>query len=306
MKRYLKNTAIFLALIATILVLSEAVVRHFPNSYRFKSEWMDANASKVKTLILGGSHTYYAIIPTMLGDSVFSLANVTQHPEYDCWLLEKYIDRCPDLKTVIMPVDESNVFDPELEEGSEWHRCTYYHIYMGYPKHDYNPKYSFEVSNIAAFNLKLGPALAHLLTGNAQVDCDSTGFGSDFTTPTFFNDEYMNRNANTTFNRHKDSNAIEYNTQYLDKIAQMCKDRGIRLVLLTTPMWEGYVKKYDQKHYDVMHKIAAKYVNECGAEYHDYMTDPRFQGVDFHDASHLSRQGAEKFTPIIKEDFGIN
>lgn len=306
MKRYLINVTLFLAMIAAVLVVMEAVVRHYPNSYRFKHEWMEENASSVKTLILGGSHTYYAIIPEMLGDSVFSLANVTQHPEYDYWLLEQYIDRCTNLKTVILPVDGSNLFDPKLEESEEWHRCTYYHIYMGYPKHDYNPKYSFEVSNLAAFNLKLRPALSYLFTGEARIDCDSTGFGSNFTTPEEFDSVYMERDARITFNRLKNSSTVDYNVHYMDRIARLCQDRGIGLLLITTPMWEGYVKKYGQSHYDKIHQIAARYVNQCGAQYHDYMKDPRFQGVDFHDASHLSRQGAEKFTMIFKKDFGIN
>ena len=32
------------------------------------------------------------------------------------------------------------------------------------------------------------------------------------------------------------------------------------------------------------------------------MTDTVFQGTDFHDASHLSKQGAQKFTAILKTE----
>lgn len=300
MKRYLITVTIFLTLIAVIVGLAEVAVRHLPNSYRFKSQWIEANAPKVNTLILGESHTYYAIIPELLGDSAFSLANVSQTPEYDYWLLERYASRCHNLKTVVMPVDEINVFDPPLEEGEEWYRCIYYRLYMGYPKHNRSPKYNFEICNIAAFNMKLWPALTHLFTGKASLDCDSTGFGNAFTTPARFDEVYMQRDANTTYNRNKNAAATDYNRKYFEKIARLCQKRGIRLVLVTTPLWEGYVKKYDRHRYDVMHEVARHCVNNWGAQYLDYMNDPRFKGTDFHDASHLSRQGAEKFTTYLR------
>lgn len=289
-----------------LLAIAEALVRHYPNSYRFKSQWMEANAQRVSTLILGGSHTYYALKPDMLGDSVFSLANVTQHPEYDYWLLEKHIERMPHLRTVIMPVDESNAFDPPLEDGDEWHRCTYYHIYMGYPKHKNNPKYSFELSNITAFNLKLWPAVKYAAIGESALDCDSTGFGCNYVTPATFDIGYMERNAATTYARHSHTAAtIEYNTHYLYKIAALCCERNIKLVLLTTPMWDKYLEQYDPSVFNTIHRVAGKCVSQYGADYRDYMRDERFRGVDFHDASHLSRQGAEKFTTIVKADFNL-
>lgn len=302
MKRYLTKTILFLSLIAVVLALSEGVVRHYPNSYRFKHEWMEANAPKVKTLILGNSHTYYAVMPALLSDSTFSLANVSQTPEYDYWLLEKYIDRTPNLKTVIMAADEINLFDPEIEEGVEWHRSIYYNVYMDYPKHAFNPKYSFELSSIETFNMKLQPAIKYLFTGKTHVDCDSTGFGCNYATPKAFNQTWMTSNAKKIYNSNKDSHAIEYNAAYLYKIASLCHKRGIRLVLVTTPVWAEYMKLFDKHRFDEIHETAARCVNKYGAEYHDYMNDTRFNGTDFYDGGHLSQQGAEKFTAILKEE----
>lgn len=289
-------------LIATVLALSEAIVRHYPNSYRFKAEWMDRNGQRVKTLILGESHTYYAIVPNILGDSVFNLANVSQLPEYDYWLLDKSMEHCRDLKTVIMPVDEINMFDLPLEDNEEWHRCIYYHIYMGYPKHDYNPLYSFELCNIATFNMKLGPAIRYMLTGKDDLDCDSTGFGCTFDTPASFNEENMRSTAKATYEHNKNETSSNYNAKYLYKIAKLCHERGIKLVLVTTPVWQEYKNLFGKHRYDEMHKITHRCVKEYETKYLDYIDDPRFQGVDFHDASHLSRQGAEKFTKILKQD----
>ena len=100
MKRFLTYSALFLAIMLSIIAVAEMVSRAYPNSYAYKKAWMDANAERVRTLILGGSHTYYAVKPDLLGANAFSLANVSQAPEYDYWLLSTYIHRCKNLKTV--------------------------------------------------------------------------------------------------------------------------------------------------------------------------------------------------------------
>ncbi len=298
MKRYLLQATLFVAIIGCALVLAECVVRHMPNSYSYKSQWMDANASRVKTLVLGGSRTYYDIRPSLLGDSAFNLAQVTQHPEYDWWLLEKYIDHCPDLNTVIMSVDESNLFEPPLEECVEWHRCIYYNIYMGYPKHRNELKYSLELSNIVSLSLKLGPAVGYLVTGRSTLDCDSAGWGSDHDRVTF-DEPFMYRTARQIYERIKDADAVEYNSEYLYKIARLCHERGIRLVLVSTPSWSEYIAMFDQSRFDTMHSVAAKCVSEWGAEYYDYTNDSSYAGLDFRDPNHLSHRGADKFTTML-------
>ena len=76
MKRFLTYSALFLAIMLSIIAVAEMVARAYPNSYAYKKAWMDANAERVRTLILGGSHTYYAVKPDLLGANAFSLANV--------------------------------------------------------------------------------------------------------------------------------------------------------------------------------------------------------------------------------------
>ena len=173
MKRFLTYSALFLAIMLSIIAVAEMVARAYPNSYAYKKAWMDANAERVRTLILGGSHTYYAVKPDLLGANAFSLANVSQAPEYDYWLLSTYIHRCKNLKTVVMVADEANLFDQPMEdEPEEWYRCRYYRIYMDDPKHSKCSKYNLECSHVSTFSRKLPPALRYAFTGAYRIECD--------------------------------------------------------------------------------------------------------------------------------------
>ena len=65
----------------------------------------------------------------------------------------------------------------------------------------------------------------------------------------------------------------------------------------------GFVEKVSERQLAVMRACIAKLQKATGALYGDYLQDARFQGVDFYDADHLSKQGAAKFTTILKSDF---
>lgn len=307
MKRYLTYVTAFLAIIALLLIGGEAVVRSYPNSYRYKAQWMDSSAAQVKTLVLGGSHTYYGIIPGELADSTFSLANVTQHPEYDCWLLEHYIDSCTNLKTVILPVDETNMFESPMADGPEWYRCAYYNIYMGCDLNGSNPAYNFEIANLPSFNRKFKAAVAGWFTGEMAIDCDSLGFGNGFTADKSLDDQEMLRDAMNKAKRHQgvDSVNVAHNESYLNKMAAMCRERGVRLVMVTLPLHKDYVERIDPQRLATLHAIVDQCSKLYGTVYLDHTADLHFQGNDFYDCDHLSQQGARKFTAILKQETGL-
>ena len=308
MKRFVLRVCVFLLGVAALLGMAEGVVRHYPNSYSYKSQWMDAHAGQVKTLVLGGSHNYYAINPEFMGDSTFNLANVSQLPEQDHMLLSHYIDRCVNLKTVIIAIDETNIFDPPMEQGGEWYRSIYYNIYMGCQPASYNPKFNFEFAHWETFNRKLGPALKYLVGKTVpSLECDERGFGCNYHTQDSIDKQVMQDDSRVVVERHrcKDWSVVKGHVDHLREIASMCRNRGIKVIAVTTPMWPGIVDMTSSRQLDTMYRVAWEMVDECGVVYKDYIADQRFQGTDFYDPDHLSRQGAEKFTKNLVSDFGV-
>lgn len=307
MKRFFLNWVFFALPLLVLMAVGEAVVRHYPNSYRYKSQWMDEQADSVQTLVLGASHIYYAIIPDMLAPGTFNLSNVSQLYEYDWFLLNHYSHRLGNLRNVVLVIDECSPFDAPMEQLPEDRfRCIYYRLYMGYDKHSRWSKYGFELSSYPSFRRKLWPAIQYVFSHRATLDCDSLGFGTAFATQARFDSLAIQRDSYIAIERHrcKDWKLVDNNRDYLFRIAAWCRRHDVRLVLVTTPMWHGFYDNINERQLSVMYDIAEQCVEQYGAIYVDYMRDSRFHGTDFHDGDHLSRQGAEKFTRIIRDEVG--
>jgi hypothetical protein len=90
MKKFLKIFIYFFIPIVIASACLEVYMRHIPNSYKYKDEWMKKNGNTVETLILGSSHAYYGINPEYLSWKAFNLANVSQDLERDFFVLDKY------------------------------------------------------------------------------------------------------------------------------------------------------------------------------------------------------------------------
>ena len=131
MKKFLVRTAAFILPVLLILVLAEGYVRSIPCSYQYKDLWLEAHGEKVSTLILGNSHAFFDLRPSAFADSTFNLSNVSQRLEHDAFLLKHYAKVCPHLRQVILVADNSNLFDPPMEDD-EPGRVTYYQLYMHY------------------------------------------------------------------------------------------------------------------------------------------------------------------------------
>ena len=116
MRRFIIKTAIFLVLAALIAAGIEAYIRSWDNSYKAKDRWMTDNAATVETIILGNSHALFSFRPQYVGCNAYNLANVSQTIDYDNLLLRHYAPMCKRLKNVIITVDNSNLFDPSLDE----------------------------------------------------------------------------------------------------------------------------------------------------------------------------------------------
>lgn len=276
----------------------EVLARKAPNAYSFKKEWMDKNNQSVEGLILGSSHSFYGINPQYMKSKCFNLANVSQTLYYDDFLFSEYIDKCPKLSFVILPISASTLYG-KLENGSEWYRAIYYKLYMGCNNHKGLSKYNFEISNIK--NAK-GKVLA-LLQNKDIIKCNSFGYGS----------EYRLRNKGKNWDdgalsaRRHTADASKWlyfhtNEGYLEHIAKRCQERKIRLILITVPARPSYYTNLNEAQMN-QNTTAIKRIEDKFNDvvYYNFLKDNRFQSDDFFDADHLSEIGAKKLTMILQD-----
>lgn len=301
MKKFLITLLAFFIPVLCVLAGLEYLVRKVPNEYQYKAEWMEKNADRVETLILGTSHAFYGINPSYLGPNAFSLAASAQSLQYDEFLFFKYAPKCKNLKTVILPISYFTLFSGDMEDDSEWWRAINYKVYMDCPYHSSFSKYNFFISNSEPFRAKL----TKIIKGNTIIECDSLGFGYPIyrkSTPT------LDEASVATWVKHhtaKDFSCVEKNKRHIFKIVEYCKTNHIRLVIVTTPTWKTYYERLNPPQLDVMKEYISQLTSQNNAIYLNYMQDVRFIATDFTDCNHMSCDGAVKLSNIIKKELSL-
>lgn len=61
MKRFLKYYILFPIPLFILIISLEMAIRHVPNPYKYKYEWMQKNAEDVEILVFGSSHSFHSM-----------------------------------------------------------------------------------------------------------------------------------------------------------------------------------------------------------------------------------------------------
>lgn len=295
MKHFIIKSTIFSVFIIFTLAIGEILVRHQPNPYKIKNAWIQGNPESVKTLILGSSHTYYGVRPEFL-DSAYNLANTSQNLKYDYFMLEHYASRCSNLRNVVLPISYFTFFSKEFEETKDWWIAINYKLYMGCPYHSWFSKYGAEVFHLPVYAGKI----KSLIKGVTKIECDSLGWGTNFKAE----DKPENWDGDVALKavqRHTvdDWSSLDKNLSYFEKIKRFCRERNIRLVLITTPTYHTYFSQLDNRQLTKMNEIIKA---NADVEYYNFLRDSRFEDEDFYDSDHLSDVGAKKFSLLLKKE----
>ena len=94
--------------------------------------------------------------------------------------------------------------------------------------------------------------------------------------------------------------------QRINTIANLCQERGIRLILISIPWWHSAHAKMTKQGIAAMQKVTDElHMKYSCLEYHNYVFDKRFTADDFNDATHLNELGSHKFSLILKNDLHL-
>lgn len=300
MRRFEKITLLFVLPLLVLVVAGETLIRVTPNIYSYKHSWMEKHGSEVTTLVLGSSHNLAAMCPSDLGDSVFNLAIGAQRPEYDLMLLEQFAPQCPHLRTVITNLDVNNYFSRDYEDTYRYYFATYYTLFMGSKKHHFPSLYHLMMSHPRYASTLAMKCALYKLRGKSMIECDSLGWSTDSVRP-------PRGLAMTDQQRDPVSESdVMKNRERMERMIDYCNAHGLRLVVVTTPMWHTYRDAIDPE-LKLQFNAEMQRLRQHGLkEYRDYSDDLRFQANDFYDSHHLwIVNGSHKFTKILKEDLGL-
>lgn len=280
MKNFIRDTLVTLAIglvLAWVLSLAKPNYEKL-NNFTYKRYFIEHNADSIKILLLGNSLFENGINPHVLGDSVFDLAISARITYYDVVLAQRYFPSMKNLKVCLFPMGYNLSLDPT----SHQYACIRDHyIWMDIePPTEYCDKVTKK------------PWLHYTLFRNAR-SCDAAGYD------TLLSDKNLEKIELTQYR-------TDEFRKHLTTLAQICTDKGVRLVVITPPCYLAAIDGISSEGIELMHTVVDSVASLYPIEYKDYLCDSTFQKKELYfNANHLNHQGATLFAQRVKDDLGL-
>lgn len=302
MKKFIKNTLIYMFVILLGLLSVEFALFSHDNEYSYKNNYLLGNAEKIQTIFLGHSNFETGINPSFIGDSCFNAAISGRGGAYenscDVQLAERYIPQMKNLKYVILPLSFHHIYYDSRMDSIHFnltpttlttYRCMNYK-YLGIKKDWRDIFYWPELCN-SVFDY-----WGRFTKTNEQNRlCDSLGYvkfelkdrkdGWDtLKLPKF---EYHNRSETSSI------------IKGIKQIYTLCEKHGVKLIVITSPTYKTYNNKIPESYLKDFNYVVRSIKQNKNLQYYNFYCDPRFGDNDFKDAGHLNYLGAKKFSGIV-------
>lgn len=295
MRKFLKYCILFVLPIFIFMVGLEVLLHSIPNSYKYKYDYVRTKGESIKAVAVGHSQFYDDFKSEDFYLPAFNLSNSAQGYMEDYYVLKELLPYMPNLEMVLLPIGYMTV--GREEEFTQ--KSCFYHEYMNV---DYDGKlplqYRFECLSVRSSIKKI---LLYYLKHDDVVRCDSLGWSPQSVSKR--EKPLGESNVIDTYTILPDASMFLAGESYLINILDLLEQNNITAVLVSAPYyWTGYEKKNNKQE-----KWAINYIqNLCKERPHliwiNMESDPMFIESDFFDESHLTVEGAEKFTKKLSEE----
>lgn len=296
MKTFLTRFVVFFIPLVFTAVFAEFFIRNIPNDYKYKSEYLTKNATKIEILFLGNSHAYYGINPKFISQKSFNAAHVSQSLAYDLEIFKKFEKQLINVKVIAIPISYFSLHF-NIEGGKEaWREknyCIYYNILKSKKPINY-----FEItSNTVKTNCKI---ISDKLQKNKNLIKTDT-LGWQIHDSIFYKD--IEKNAKRSAKRHTyyiKKNLVQ-NNQILNNFITIAKQKNIKILFYTAPVTKAYFKLLKPKKLNQLNEIMTNLANNKTIFYKNWLSEPHFENENFYDADHLNDKGTIKFSKLINQ-----
>lgn len=298
MSRFIKRVLGYTLPVLGLIVLAEVLLRHIPNDYAYKKNYLDKHAGEIEVLILGNSHDYYGFDPTLFKLKTFNAAYASQSLNFDWEILKRYEGKLKNLRFIVLPADYFTLTS-SLENGEEKWRIKDYNIYF-----DISLNASF-TDNFEVFTGKTQSKLVRLknfyVSKKKLVQCNKLGFGSGFHSSHGMDLEKTGKLAAKRHTWVKGKvNSFDKNTQLIHQFEAFAVKHKVQLIFVASPVYVTYSKPLNKSQLQRTHgffKLQA--IKNKLVHYYNFMNNTRFKAEDFYDGDHLNEKGAAKFSGIV-------
>lgn len=277
------------------------------------------NEEHIDLLFLGASHVYRGIVPECVEEklnlSVYNAGSSNQFPEDSFFLLKEILNR---KKTVSVVYDINYaMFQNYPEDSSIRTHILLDYFKPGWNKADYalnvleNPFYaSLCYSNFMRFKetwKKPRQVAENLYTHlfDRRYKCLDYGYADKdierYAGKGFVYSYQEMKENNYAFIPWDESTINWEQVNYLDKIIDLCRERGVNLYFISIPVYSGHLVK--EPRYNEIHNFFTQKARNEGITYIDFNLDEecslKSDSSMYMDASHLNGKGAEAFSEYL-------
>lgn len=317
MKRFFKKIFYTILIITIMIVTINKIYMRATYGKNYSGDYTEkfmTIENGIQISNTGSSHGLRAFNYDNLNEyKCFNFALVSQSLSYDYRLVLNYSDKLADNGVMFIPISYFSFFgeDESLEENFKLKNRRYYRILpsdmiKGYDlKTDFFTNYFPALDSYEKFIMPFvgyEPAYREVTTKVSDLGMDenslaAAGYGRA--------ESHIAGEGTIDENGKRIINYDEIEACY--NIIELCKSKGIRPILITTPYLQEYtdgVKMIAPCFENDFTSIISEIQTKTGAEYYDYSDDIRFRKrYDlFYDMDHLNADGAQKFTAAIMKE----
>jgi len=280
----------------------ERGMRRVDNSYTKKRRGLEKRAADLEVLVLGPSGAMYSIDPAQFHAVTFNAGDVSQSIHYNAAIAERYAPRMPHLRLVIFTFSLASM-ETTMSDGPEaWRQLWYLHFWDLPPE---GPLRRLDVRRYSVLALYPPYARVSALVRRFKYDAapliDENGWyrGAIGTDPNLEANGLVRAATHASVMRpiHAVTNAAK-----MSHVIEQLKARGIATALVLLPVSRAYSRNFDQAAKSRNVALLEELASKSGAQFANYLDDPRFQNSDFFDADHLNATGAKQISQIIDAD----
>lgn len=280
-KLFAKRVILFFLPVILVFAVIEVLVRHVPNDYSYKNDWLEKNSDSVEVLVLGSSHSFFGINTQYLKGG-FNAAYTSQSLKYDWAIVRKYSWK--KLKVIVLPVDYLTLFY-DMDDGPEPWKVRNYNIYYGF--NNYNFYDNFEIFNSSP-NLNIKRIMNYYLDHKSRVTVNETGSGNGGNAAANLDSGFVAAKRHTA----KTDKHFKDNLAYFDSIINFRKT-----LVITCPAYKSYYSVLDTVQLERTYEA----IKQRNVAYHNFLKDTSFVAEDFSDPDHMSEKGAIKLTAKLNQ-----
>lgn len=304
-RKFITYCLIFFIPVVIGYLMVEYFTLELPSSFKANKEYIEKNKDDFTTLILGSSQIQSAVNPEWLSSATLNLASGDQHHDTDLKILQAFVPRLKQLKTVVIEVSYSH-FELPHNGPDFWKNSLYLKFYdvNAFERPTYFKDRLVYLSNPSFFSKKINELY---FDETREASYNNFGFNTQNYYGQFktldFDQTKIDAMRSFKINQTPNKSIFKVNTELFYRLLDYAQAHNLKVVLCEVPMYKTYHKKKNpsilHRRDSIVSEVLKKYPNtQLLSLENDTLT---YSVKDYWNQSHLNPKGAKKFTATLDQ-----